>query len=165
MFSIWRITSKKFKESAFSGEGARLFGGRWNSPGIPLIYTAESKSLVVLEILVHLESPELLRNFMLFEVKVEESLVADIDPALLPEDWRESPPPIAAQKIGNDWANNVRSVALRVPSAIVPGEFNFLLNPLHPDFGRLQVGRPQTFLLDSRLARRHDKPRTTRMDE
>lgn len=153
MFSVWRITSRNFTKAAFSGEGARLFGGRWNSPGVPLIYAAESKSLAVLEILVHLESPDLLQKFVLFEIKVEEALATHIDPASLPENWREDPPPLAAQRIGNDWAESARSAVLRVPSAIVTGEFNFLLNPRHPDFGRLQIGSPQSLLLDPRLAR------------
>ncbi|MGB7190301.1 MAG: RES domain-containing protein [Acidobacteriaceae bacterium] len=154
------MTSSQFKKSAFSGEGARLFGGRWNRPGIPLIYTAESKSLAILEILVHLESPDLLQKFVLFEVKVEETCTADLDPASLPDNWREDPPPTAAQKIVEDWANSARSAVLRVPSAIVTGEFNFLLNPRHPDFRRLQIGQPQSLLLDPRLPRHKDKPRT-----
>jgi RES domain-containing protein len=159
MFSVWRITSKKFTRSAFSGEGARLFGGRWNMPGVPLIYTAESKSLAVLEILVHLDSPDLLQKFVLFEVGVEERWVTHLDPASLPEDWRDDPPPRNAQKIGNDWVNSARSAVLRVPSAIVSGEFNFLLNPRHPDFSKLRIGQPQPFIFDPRLARHPAKPR------
>lgn len=153
MFSVWRITSNKFIKSAFNGEGARLFGGRWNSRGTPLIYTAESKSLAALEILVHLESPDLLQKFVFFEVKIEEALLSYLDPASLPENWREDPPPAAAQHMGDDWAGSARSAVLRVPSAIVPGEFNYLLNPRHPDFGKLQIGKPQSFLLDHRLER------------
>lgn len=160
MFSVWRITSKKFTKTAFSGEGARLFGGRWNTPGIPLIYTAESKSLAILEILVHLESPDLLQKFVLFEVKVEQSFTTEIDPESLPANWREDPPPAAAQSIGDDWATSAQSAVLRVPSAIVTGEFNFLLNPRHPDFRKLQIGSPQPLLLDPRLPRHKDKPRT-----
>jgi RES domain-containing protein len=153
MFSVWRITSKKFTKSAFKGDGARLFGGRWNTPGIPLIYAAESKSLAVLEILVHLDSPDLLRKYVLFEVKMEDSLMTHLDPASLPKDWRRDPPPPDAQRIGDEWASSARSAVLRVPSAIVTGEFNFLLNPRHTDFGRLKIGQPQSFSFDARLAR------------
>jgi len=158
MFSVWRITSKKFTKAAFNGEGARLYGGRWNTPGTPLIYTAESKSLAILEILVHLESPDLLQKFVLFEVKVEESFTTEIDPESLPSNWREDPPPGAAQSIGDDWARDARSAVLRIPSAIVPGEFNYLLNPRHPDFRKLKIGPPKSFFFDSRLARRPRKP-------
>ncbi|HEU4983301.1 MAG TPA: RES family NAD+ phosphorylase, partial [Acidobacteriaceae bacterium] len=126
MLSVWRITSKKFIKTAFNGKGARLYGGRWNTPGTPLIYTAESKSLAVLEILVHLDSPDLLRKFVLFEVKIDDPLVTHLDPASLPKDWRHDPPPAAAQNIGDECASSARSAVLRVPSAIVTGEFNFL---------------------------------------
>ncbi|HET7101815.1 MAG TPA: RES family NAD+ phosphorylase, partial [Terriglobia bacterium] len=153
MLSVWRITSKKFTKSAFKGEGARLFGGRWNTPGTPLIYTAESKSLAVLEILVHLDSPDLLRKYVLFEVRVEDRLVTHLDVASLPDNWCEDPPPAAAQNIGDEWASSARSAVLRVPSPIVTGEFNFLLNPRHPDFGKLKIGPPQSFFIDPRLER------------
>ena len=156
MFSVWRITSRKFIKSAFSGEGARRFGGRWNLPGIPLIYAAESKSLAVLEILVHLDSPEILQKYVLFEVKVENAWVTHLDPGSLPHDWRDDPPPMDTQKIGNDWAKSAPSAILRVPSAIVSGEFNFLLNPRHPDFRRLKIGQPQSFFLDPRLLRHQE---------
>lgn len=152
MLSVWRITSKKFTKTAFSGEGARLYGGRWNTPGTPLIYTAESKSLAVLEILIHLESPDLLRKFVLFEVTIEDSLVTPLDPASLPKNWRQDPPPPDAQKLGDEWASSARSPVLQVPSAIVTGEFNYLLNPRHADFSKLKIGPPQSFLLDPRLA-------------
>jgi len=153
MLSVWRITSKKFIKTAFNGKGARLYGGRWNTPGTPLIYTAGSKSLAVLEILVHLDSPDLLRKFVLFEVKIDDPLVTHLDPASLPKDWRHDPPPAAAQNIGDEWASSARSAVLRVPSAIVTGEFNFQLNPRHPDFSKLKIEPPQSFFIDPRLER------------
>lgn len=161
MLSVWRITSKKFTKSAFKGEGARLFGGRWNTPGTPLIYTAESQSLAVLEILVHLDSPDLLRKYVLFEVEIEDSLVTHLNSASLPRNWREDPPPVEAQKLGDEWASSARSAVLRVPSAIVTGEFNFLLNPHHRDFSKLSIGQPQSFFIDPRLER-HKKASTNR---
>lgn len=154
MISVWRITGKQFTKSAFSGDGARRFGGRWNTHGVPLIYTAESKSLAVLEILVHLDSPDLLQKYVLFEVKVDDAFVTHLDPASLPNDWRADPPPISAQKLGDDWARSAKSAVLRVPSAIVTGEFNYLLNPRHPDFKKLKIGPPQSFFFDPRLDRR-----------
>lgn len=158
MFSVWRITNRRFTKSAFSGEGARLFGGRWNTGGVPLIYTSESRSLAALEILVHLDSPDLLQKYVLFEVGVEEAWVTNLDSAALPEDCHDDPPPVDAQKIGDEWAKSGRSAVLRVPSAIVPGEFNFLLNPRHPDFDKLRIGPPQSFFFDPRLSRT-GKPR------
>src|ERR1039457_4372084 len=141
MVSAWRITKRKHARSAFTGEGARLYGGRWNSPGTAIIYTAESQSLAVLEILVHLDSPELLKKYALFRVGIDESYIVDIDAAIL-------------QKIGDEWVTNATSAVLRVPSTLVPGEFNFLLNPRHADFPKLQFSGPIPFHLDPRLTER-----------
>ena len=83
--SAWRIVKRKHAKNAFTGEGARIFGGRWNTPGVPLIYTAASQSLAVLEILVHLEAPELLQKYVILEAQIEESLITDVDNFCLPE--------------------------------------------------------------------------------
>ena len=154
MVSAWRITKRKRARSAFTGEGARLYGGRWNSPGTAIIYTAESQSLAVLEILVHLDSPELLKKYALFRVGIDESYIVDIDAAILPRNWRTEPVPGKVQKIGDEWVTNATSAVLRVPSTFVPGEFNFLLNPRHADFPKLQFSGPIPFHLDPRLTER-----------
>ena len=156
MFSVWRITKARYADAAFDGEGARLYGGRWNRPGTSVIYTAGSRSLAVLEMLVHLDSPDLLQKYVLMSVDVEESFVMELDTATLPQSWTDDPPPSDVQAIGDAWVRNARSAVLRVPSAIVPGEFNFLLTPNHPDFNRLRIGEPTPFLFDSRLSR-HSK--------
>jgi RES domain-containing protein len=154
MVSAWRITKRKHSRSAFTGEGARLYGGRWNSPGTAIIYTAESQSLAVLEILVHLDSPELLKKYALFRVGIDESYIVDIDAAILPRNWRTEPVPGKVQKIGDEWVTNATSAVLRVPSTLVPGEFNFLLNPRHADFPKLQFSGPIPFHLDPHLTER-----------
>src|ERR1039457_6217055 len=100
MVSAWRITKRKHARSAFTGEGARRYGGRWNSPGTAIIYTAESQSLAVLEILVHLDSPELLKKYVLFQVGIEESYIVGIDAAVLPRNWRSEPAPEKVQAKG-----------------------------------------------------------------
>ena len=154
MVSAWRITKRKHAKSAFSGEGARIYGGRWNRRGTAMIYTAESQSLAVLEILVHLDSPELLKKYVLFEVGIEESYILDLDASALPRNWRAEPPPSRVQAIGDDWANQSTSAVLRVPSALVPGESNYLLNPLHADFRKLRIGKAIPFQFDRRFAER-----------
>jgi RES domain-containing protein len=152
MLSVWWITKQKHAGSAFTGEGARLYGGRWNTPGTVILYTAQSQALAVLEMLVHLDSPELLKAYVLFEVSMEESLVVDLDRSALPKNWRSEPPPARVQAMGDAWVESATSVVLRVPSVIVPGESNFLLNPRHPDFSRVQIGKPIPFQFDSRLS-------------
>ena len=154
MVSAWRITKRKHVRSAFTGEGARLYGGRWNSPGTAIIYTAESQSQAVLEILVHLDSPELLKKYTLFQVGIDESYIVDIDAALLPRNWRSEPAPGKVQKIGDEWAASATSPVLRVPSTLVPGESNFLLNPRHAGFLKLQFSEPLPFHFDPRLIER-----------
>ena len=151
--SAWRITKEVHARSAFSGEGARLYGGRWNSRGTALIYTAQSQSLAVLEMLVHLDSPELLKHFVLFEVTIPSSLVEVLEAAKLPRHWKENPIPDEVQSVGDDWVRGRRSAVLRVPSTLVPAECNFLLNPAHPEFRKLHMGKAVPFAFDARLAR------------
>jgi RES domain-containing protein len=156
--SAWRITKQKYARSAFGGAGARIYGGRWNSPGTAMIYTAQSQSLAVLEMLVHLDSPDLLRKYVLIPVSIDVSFdpsyVIDLSFATLPRNWKADPVPARVQAIGDDWVAGGASAVLRVPSALVPGESNFLLNPRHPDFGKLRIGKPIPFQYDPRLGRR-----------
>jgi RES domain-containing protein len=151
--SAWRITKQKHAKSAFSGEGARIYGGRWNSPGTAMIYTAQSQALAVLEMLIHLDSPELLKRYSLFEVEMDLLYVAELDLSNLPRNWRANPTPAGVRALGDDWVASRRSV-LRVPSALVPAESTFLLNPQHPDFSKLCIGKAVPFQFDPRLARR-----------
>jgi len=147
----WRITKRKHLETAFTGSGARKYGGRWNSPGTAIVYTAETQSLAALEMLVHLDNAGLLQGYILVAVDIEESLVEDLDLAQLPNNWRTDPPPPALRKFGDEWVASAYSVALRVPSALVPAESNVLLNPAHSDFVKLIVGKPVPFSFDPRL--------------
>jgi RES domain-containing protein len=119
-----------------------------------MIYVAQSQSLAVLEVLVHLDSAAILEEYVLLRVDFDESKVTDLKKSELPTSWRADPPPIETQAIGDDWAAAEKSLALRVPSTLVPGESNFLLNPLHPDFKTLKVFKPQSFRFDPRLSER-----------
>ena len=137
--------------SAFDGEGARLLGGRWNTPGKRVVYTAESAALAALEMLVHLGRMTILPAYVVISCDFDEKLVADMDRSKLPANWRTFPAPAALQAIGDAWLQNGKSAVLRVPSAIVPGEHTYLLNPAHPKFGRIIIGAPERFELDLRL--------------
>jgi RES domain-containing protein len=151
--TAWRIVKRKHLKDPFSGEGARIFGGRWNHPGTPLIYAAESQSLAALEMLVRLEESDLLAAYAVFAVGIERALMADLDRSRLPENWQDDPAPADAKSIGNEWVKSGTSAALRVPSAIIPSEHNFLLNPLHSDFPQLKISPPSPFRLDFRLVK------------
>ncbi len=152
--TAWRITKRKHARDAFTGEGAREFGGRWNNPGTAMVYTAESQSLAALEMLVHLDSPELLQKYVLIGVEIDDELVTQLDMSRLPRNWRDDPPPAQVRAIGDEWVVSGSSAVLRVPSALVPGENNFLLNPQHPDFAKLRIGKPLSFRFDPRLGAR-----------
>lgn len=147
----WRLLKTRFAHDAFSGEGARLFGGRWNSPGVAMVYLGESISLATLEILVHLQATAPLDAYSLISVDYDSSYLTEVDAASLPPSWADSPPPVEAQQLGDAWVAGAGSLLLRIPSAIVPGEHNLLLNPAHPDFVRIRVSSPRPFRFDPRL--------------
>lgn len=149
--SAWRIVKRKLAREAFSGEGARLYGGRWNSPGVLVVYTAQSQSLAALEMLVHLENPDVLAEYVVIEARFADSLITRIPRANLPNDWRANPAPASARAIGDAWIAAEPSAVLELPSAIIPAEKNFLLNPQHRDFAQIEIGEPQEFEFDLRL--------------
>jgi RES domain-containing protein len=149
--TAWRIVKARFAASAFDGEGARRFAGRWNSKGTPMVYTAGSQALAVLELLVHLEDSDLLKHYRLIPVTFDERLVQALGTKSLPANWKRRPTPISVRAIGDAWIASSESVVLKVPSVIVPGESNYLLNPRHPDFAKLSIGRPQPYRFDPRL--------------
>ena len=150
----WRLTAPEFARSAedmLSGEGARLYGGRWNSPGHAAVYLADSLALAGMELLVHLESVDVLRTYRKMPVSIPEDLVMHIDAAALPPSW-ETGPRTETRAIGDRWFSSQLSVALQVPSAVVPTESNFVINPNHPNFDALRVGPISDFRFDPRLA-------------
>jgi RES domain-containing protein len=151
MVRSWRIVKSKHAAGAFTGQGAQKFGARWNSPGRAAVYVAGSLSLAMLEMLVHLQAQELLRRYVLFEVGFDTNLMTTLDAAKLPSRWREAPPPVEVQQVGDDWLARGVSAVLRVPSAVVPAEFNYMLNPAHPDFSKIVIGPRQAVEFDPRL--------------
>jgi RES domain-containing protein len=150
MFSVWRIATSGFARSAFSGEGARLYGGRWNPKGVPIFYTAASQSLAMLEMLV--QDQRLRARYVIIEARIPAGLAVDrVRTDRLPSDWREITAREKLQAIGAEWARKRGTAVLVVPSAIVPPESNYLLNPLHADFKRIKIGKPTTVETDLRL--------------
>lgn len=147
----WRIVKARHSATAFTGDGAKKHGGRWNAPGVAMIYTAGSASLAILEMLVHLQTQELLRHYAIFEVTFDDAWVTAVDVTALPKTWRQSPPPASIQQIGTVWVAGGESAVLRVPCSIVPTEWNYLLNPAHPDSAKITVGSKQPVQFDPRL--------------
>lgn len=149
--TAWRIVKARQAARAFDGEGARRFGGRWNSKGTPMVYTAGSQALAVLELLVHLQDSDLLKHYRLIPVTFDDVMVRIQDSRALPGNWKRRPTPASVRAIGDAWAAAGDSVVLQVPSAVVPVENNYLLNPLHRDFSKLLIGSPQPYRFDPRL--------------
>ena len=149
MVQGFRFIKTRRAATAFDGEGAFLYGGRWNQRGTRVAYASDSIALAMLEVLVHLGST--LEAFSIVSVEFPERLVEVFDRTNLPPDWRSDPSPISARMIGDEWAQKLRSAVLQVPSAIVPSQHNFVLNPLHADFAKVRIGTPQAFDLDPRL--------------
>jgi RES domain-containing protein len=150
VITAWRIVKTRYADDAFTGAASQRRGGRWNPPGVPVVYTSGSSSLAALETLAHLES-DVVNDFLIISCSFHEVLVEEIAPARLPENWNDVPPPSELQQIGYEWATSRSSAVLKVPSAVIPNEFNYLLNPAHPDFRSIDVGEPRPFRLDYRL--------------
>jgi RES domain-containing protein len=150
MPSAWRIVKASHAGSAFSGEGARRAGGRWNSAGVPVVYVSEHKSLAVLEMLVHLDPQDAMR-YLTFQVEFDEALVELWPADRLPSGWGEEMPAGASRDVGDTWAREKRFAILAVPSVIIPEELNYLLNPAHRDFKKIAIGRPVPFNFDPRF--------------
>ena len=151
MPELWRVVKRTHAATAFDGKAAQRFGGRWNSPGRRVVYTSASKSLAVLEVLVHLDVGRPLPRLVAFAFDVPDELVDRLPAERLPRHWRTPHGMLATQRIGDEWLAAGNTLALAVPSTIVPEESNYLLNPAHPGFGRLKFGRSMPFLLDPRL--------------
>ncbi len=151
MIEAWRIVKTKYLSTAFTGEGASLEGGRWNSPGVRVVYTSSSPSLALLEILVNLESIVPLPAYSLFRVEFDEALVEHLPQDALPSNWLQYPPPGETQRIGDLWIAENRSCVLAVPSTVVTQDTNYMLNPMHPAFGTISISPPTQFSMDPRL--------------
>jgi RES domain-containing protein len=152
MPSLWRVVKSKHAATAFDGKAAQRFGGRWNSRGHRAVYASGTKSLAVLEVLVHLDVGRPLPRLVAFTFAVDATLIDRLAAAQLPRQWRTSRGLLATQQIGDQWLASGRALALAVPSTIVPEELNYVLNPAHPAFARLRFGPSIPFLLDPRLA-------------
>lgn len=150
---VWRICKRRFAAAAFTGEGARLYSGRWNPEGVRMVYTSSSLALAALEFFVHLDpsvAPDDLVSVsatLPSHLKIDQIAVKD-----LPAGWRTTNN-ARLQTIGEEWISGNRSVALEVPSAVIEGEWNVLLNPAHPQFAKIQIAAPKPFHFDKRMFR------------
>ncbi len=152
MIQAYRLVKRRQSATAFDGEGARRFGGRWNSKGQACIYLTSSISLGHLEIMVHINDYQILRQYAVLSLDLEARDMMVLPDDALPDDWREYPAPLSTAVIGNEWLAGRESAVLSVPSVIVPSERNYLLNPRHPRFTTITgTAREVEFSFDPRL--------------
>jgi RES domain-containing protein len=154
MPTAWRITVTRDPARAFSGDGARIRGGRWNSKGTRIVYAADYPAGAILEQLVQVSFFASLPVYQLFAITFPETAVSTVSTATLPVAWRDPSRDPAVQAIGDAWISGAISLVLRVPSAVAPHHSNYLINPAHPAFPSLKIDPPEQYTLDPRLLRR-----------
>jgi RES domain-containing protein len=154
MPTAWRIVRAARVKSAFTGEGARVYGGRWNSRGREVVYVSEHESLAALELLVHLTPLSPNARYLSFRLEWDDRLTEHFPIRNLPPHWAAEPSIFQTMQIGDDWLHAGKSVALAVPSVLSASEKNFLLNPKHADFKRIKIGEPIEYRFDARLLNR-----------
>lgn len=158
MLTAYRLIKSEYTDSPLSPEGAKKFGGRWNSKGTPLVYMGTSASLVTLEVLVHLHHEEAMATYFLCTAELPENLVQGLPQSDLPPDWKDDPSPASTAAIGDQWVERGEALALLVPSSIIPIENNILINPSHPAFPDFAKSiRITPFEIDERLLTPSDK--------
>lgn len=148
---VFRLSRKKYG-MALSGKGAAKSGNRWNSKGTEMIYTADSRALAMAEVAVHLSLANLPADFMMMEIEIPDNIAIKVlEPAEIPVNWNSHPPNRSTQKIGDAFIDSGGFCVLKVPSAVVKGDFNYLHNPFHKYFEKIRIVEASDFPFDLRL--------------
>jgi RES domain-containing protein len=150
---VWRICKARYADEAFTGRGAQRFGGRWNSPGVPMVYCSASLALAAIELFVHLEPNLQPDDLVAISARLPEGEPAQrLEPSRLPQCWwRDDFDKLRAR--GDKWIREMSSLALEVPSAAMRLERNVIVNPLHPAITKVKIDAPQPFQFDPRMFR------------
>ena len=148
---VFRLSRKKYPVE-LSGKGSSKSGNRWNSKGTEIIYCAGSRALAMAEVAVHLTIATLPRDFVMLQINIPETVsIENLDENRLPEGWNNFPHLRTTQKIGDDFVRANKHCVLKVPSAVVKGDFNYLINPHHPDFSKIRIEDYTDFPFDERI--------------
>jgi RES domain-containing protein len=161
---IWRLCRRPFAKEPLSGKGCLVSSGRWHTSPRLVVYASESLALASLEILVHTDLDVAPADLVAIEIDIPAEVeIAHLTLSQLPRFWRRYPSPQSAQKVGNAWLDSRNGAVLRLPSAIIPSEHNFLINPLHVDAAQITIVKKRPFAFDPRLiARGRGHGQTTR---
>jgi RES domain-containing protein len=147
----FRIVKRRHAQHAFNGEGARLAGGRWNSPDLRAVYLSSTLSLAAMETFVHLGEDAARLDYVYFEIDIPAAVLLIEPLRVKPKGWRNEPPMSQSMRVGDRWLRAATSALLEVPSAIIPTETNLILNPAHPDRAKLRIGAARPFHFDPRM--------------
>ena len=157
---VYRVLRKAFAQTPFDGEGAYRYGGRWSSAGTRLVYTSEYQSLAMLEYFVHLDADDAPTDLVLVTAEIPDELPREqVAASELPSQWRRSPAPAELARFGDEFVQKAERCIFVVPSALAPHENNYLLNPRHPSFRRIEVAAPEPLNYDPRMFGAHRRRR------
>jgi RES domain-containing protein len=151
LIRAWRLVAAAYADRIMSGGGAYRHGGRWNSQGSAVVYMSESLSLCVLENLVHMVKLPMMRSFKSIWADIPESLIHTLEKKDLPTSWKAIPASEATKQIGDKWFDEKITAVMKVPSTVVEGEWNYVIDPAHPDFNKMKIGKIRDFEFDERL--------------
>lgn len=148
---VFRLSRKKYAKD-LSGKGAAIFGNRWNSKGIEMLYTAQSRALAMAEVLVHLSLAALPDDYMMIEIEIPDFIEVElINSKSLDANWNSNPLDAQTQALGDAFIHSKEKCVLKVPSAVVKGDFNYLLNPKHRDIDKIKINNITKFPFDKRV--------------
>lgn len=147
---VFRISKAQYAAD-LSGTGAKIAGGRWNKAGTAVLYTSSSRALATLEVLVHIPAFYVPFDYTLSIIWIPDNHIQTLDLGLLPENWGNITPPKDIQNLTEEWLNTKNYLTLKVPSAVVQDEHNFLINPLHADFNKVKLIHQEPYRFDPRL--------------
>ncbi len=147
---VFRLSKSKYSND-LSGKGAEKTGARWNSKGTPMLYTSASRALCMAEIAVHTPLGNIPNDYNIITIEIPDDSVLELDVSKLPDDWKTFPHPDSTQKMGNKFITDGKYLVMKVPSAVVQEEYNFLLNPYHKDFYKVKILSIESFTFDELL--------------
>ncbi len=147
---VYRLSRKQYAKD-LSGKGAEIAGGRWNSKGFAMIYTAESRALCTTEVAVHVPLGMIPKDYQMISIEIPDNLISNFDFQQLPEKWNSIPANRSTQEIGNKFIQENEFLVLKVPSAVVEGDFNYLINPLHEKMNTIKIIEIKDYNFDKRL--------------
>lgn len=147
---VYRLSRSKYSHD-LSGKGAEMAGGRWNSKGIALIYTGQNISLCMAEVAVHMPLGIVSKDYELIHIEIPDQEIHELTKKELPEDWRDQFSMNATWKKGNGFVKKSHKMVLKVPSMVIQGEFNYLINPKHKNIGKVKIKKTEAFRFDARL--------------